>query len=147
LTLHANTADQAIERIVHFFPDERRKQILLDLSLNLRAVIAQQLIPSASGEGRELAAEVLVNTPLVSEMLRKNKIHEIKGLMGRTNQEGMCTFDQALYHLYTQDRITMDEAIIHADSPNEIKLMIKLNNGDISTETAAGVDKLSLEDL
>lgn len=147
MTLHANTADQAIERIIHFFPDERRKQILLDLSLNLRAVVAQQLIPSKGGDGRELATEVLVNTPLVADMLRQNKLHELKGIMGRTNQEGMCTFDQALYHLYSQERISMEEAIIHADSPNELKLMMKLNNGEISPEMRTGLDKLSLEDL
>ncbi len=125
-TLHANNANQALDRIINFFPDDRRNQILLDLSLNLRAVVAQQLIPRPDGAGRRVAIEILLNTPLVSDLVNKGDVHKIKEVMKRSNQQGMITFDQALYRLYQEGEISMEEALRHADSPNEVRLMIKL---------------------
>ena len=133
-TLHANNANQALDRILHFFPPERHPQVWMDLSLNLRAIVAQQLIATPDGKGRRAVIEVLVNTPLVSDMIRKGEVHELKSLMGKSNDEGMQTFDQALYALYEAKEISYEDAIAHADSPNDLRLMIKLgadNNGDL----------------
>ncbi len=127
-TLHANNANQALDRILHFFPEERKSQVLMDLSLNLKAVFAQQLIPRADGKGRQVAVEVLVNTPLISDLILKGQIHDIKALMKRSREHGMITFDQALYELYTQGKITEEDALRHADSANEVRLMIKLGD-------------------
>ncbi|ASP38148.1 type IV pili twitching motility protein PilT [Bacterioplanes sanyensis] len=127
-TLHANNANQALERIIHFFPPERHGQIWMDLSLNLRAIVAQQLIPTPDGKGRRAVIEVLINSPLAADLIRKGEVHELKPLMRKSNELGMQTFDQALYHLYEQGEITYEDAISHADSPNDLRLMIKLGS-------------------
>jgi len=145
-TLHANNANQALDRVLHFFPPERHQQIWMDLSLNLRAIIAQQLIPTPDGKGRRAVVEVLINTPLVSDMIRKGEVHELKALMSRTNDEGMQTFDQALYALYESGEITYEDAISHADSPNDLRLMIKLGS-ETDTDQLEGATKgLTLQD-
>jgi twitching motility protein PilU len=125
-TLHANNANQALDRIINFFPEERRMQLLMDLSLNLRGMVAQQLVRTVDGKGRRAAVEVLIGTPLVSDLIRKGEIHKIKDLMKRSNEQGMKTFDQALYDLYADGAIDAEEALRHADSANEVRLMIKL---------------------
>jgi len=126
-TLHANNANQAMDRIINFFPEERHKQLLLDLSLNLKAVVAQRLIPKKDGTGRCAAVEILINTPLISDLIEKGDIPEIKEVMKRSQELGMQTFDQAIYGLYMTDQITYEEALKNADSENEVRLMIKLN--------------------
>ncbi len=127
-TLHANNANQALDRIQHFFPADRHDQLWMDLSLNLRALLAQQLLPTADGTGRRAVVEILINTPLVSDLIRKGEVHKIKELMSRSKELGMCTFDQALYELYAQGVITYDDAIASADSKNDLRLMIKLQS-------------------
>jgi twitching motility protein PilU len=125
-TLHANNANQALDRILHFFPEDMHPQLFMDLSLNLRAIIAQQLIRRADGKGRYPAVEILVNTPLASDHIRKGEIHKLKELMKQSREQGMQTFDQALYELYKQGLITYEDALHSADSKNEVRLMIKL---------------------
>lgn len=127
-TLHANNANQAIDRIIHFFESEEQEQILMDLSLNLRAVIAQQLIPTPDGKGRRAAIEILLNTQLIADYIRKGEIHEIKPVMKRSRELGMQTFDQALFDLYENGDITYQDAIKSADSPNDLRLLIKLES-------------------
>ena len=129
-TLHANNANQALDRIQHFFPAERQGQLWMDLSLNLKAMIAQQLIPTPDGEGRRACVEVLLNTPLASDLIRKGEVHELKGLMARSTEQGMQTFDQALFELYSEGQITYEDALAHADSPNDLRLMIKMGGAD-----------------
>ena len=135
-TLHANNANQAMDRIINFFPEDRRNQLLMDLSLNLKAILAQQLIPTPDGKGRRVAIEILINTPLASDLIRKGDVHELKDLMKRSNQQGMKTFDQALYELYRDGEITQDDAVHHADSANEVRLMIKLKDSDLDATNA-----------
>ena len=125
-TLHANNANQALDRIIHFFPPDRHPQLWMDLSLNLRGMVAQQLIPTPDGKGRHAAIEVLLNTPLASEMIRKSEIHGLKELMKKSREQGMQTFDQALYDLYKAKKITYEDALSHADSANDLRLLIKL---------------------
>ncbi len=125
-TLHANNANQALERIINFFPKDRRDQLLLDLSLNLNAIVAQQLITSNSGDVRVPAVEILVNTPLVAKLIKAGDIDKLKEIMGQDTQLGMNTFDQSLHQLYTDEKISYNDAIHHADSANELRLMIKL---------------------
>ncbi len=133
-TLHANTANQALERIIHFFSEERSRQLLMDLSLNLKAVIAQQLIPTRDGKSRRVVTEVMVLTPMIADLILKGKIHELKELMAKPNQEGMRTFDQSLYELYEEGAITKEAALAHADSPSQLSLMMKLDKSyDIAT--------------
>ncbi|WP_290003409.1 PilT/PilU family type 4a pilus ATPase [Faucicola atlantae] len=127
-TLHANNANQAIDRIIHFFESEQHEQILMDLSLNLRAIIAQQLIPTPDGKGRRAAIEILLNTQLVGDYIRKGEIHEIKPVMKRSREVGMQTFDQALFDLYEKGEISYQDALRSADSPNDLRLMIKLHS-------------------
>ncbi len=127
-TLHANNANQALDRIIHFFPTEMHQQVWMDLSLNLKAIVAQQLIPLPDGKGRRAAIEVLINTPLAADMIRKGEVHELKQLMTRSNELGMQTFDQALYKLYSAGEITYEDALLHADSANDLRLMIKLGS-------------------
>ncbi|MDO9371885.1 MAG: PilT/PilU family type 4a pilus ATPase [Gammaproteobacteria bacterium] len=129
-TLHANNANQAMDRIINFFPEERRAQLLMDLSLNLKAVVAQRLIPTADGKGRCAAVEILLNTPLASDFILRGEVHELKALMARSNELGMKTFDQALYELFAAGEISYDDAIRNADSANELRLMIKLSEKD-----------------
>ncbi|MCX7110670.1 MAG: PilT/PilU family type 4a pilus ATPase [Proteobacteria bacterium] len=128
-TLHANNANQALDRILHFFPDEMHKQLLMDLSLNLRGIVAQQLIQRSDGNGRYPAVEILTATPLVSDLIRKGEIHKLKDLMKNSREHGMQTFDQALFDLYTMGKITYEDALHSADSQNEVRLMIKLGGG------------------
>ena len=135
-TLHANNANQAMDRIINFFPEDRRDQVLMDLSLNLKAILAQQLIPTPDGKGRRVAVEVLINTPLAADIIRKGEVHELKELMKRSNQQGMKTFDQALYELYREGEITQEDAIHYADSANEVRLMIKLKDSDLDATNA-----------
>jgi len=135
-TLHANNANQAMDRIINFFPEERRDQLLMDLSLNLKSILAQQLIPTPDGKGRRVAVEVLINTPLASDLIRKGEVHNLKDLMKRSTQQGMKTFDQALYELYRDGEITQDDAIHYADSANEVRLMIKLKDNEVDSKTA-----------
>lgn len=125
-TLHANNANQAIDRILHFFPDEMHGQLFMDLSLNLRGIVAQQLIKRVDGKGRYPAIEILINTPLAKDYIRKGEVHKLKELMKDSREHGMQTFDQALYDLYAAGKISYDDALNSADSRNEVRLMIKL---------------------
>ncbi len=127
-TLHANNANQALDRILNFFPPERHAQLWLDLSLNLKALIAQQLIRTPDGKGRHAAVEVLLNTPLAADLIRKGDVAALKPLMARSNELGMQTFDQALFKLYKSSKITYEDALNSADSPNDLRLMIKLDS-------------------
>jgi len=146
-TLHANNANQALDRIINFFPDERRKQLLMDLSLNLKALVAQQLIPSPDGKSRVMAAEILINSPLASDLIRKGEIVKLKELMGKSGQQGMITFDQALFKLYNEGSITYEDAINHADSANELRLMIKLGDSDGDpTSMSAALDGVTIQE-
>ncbi|MFM8467017.1 MAG: PilT/PilU family type 4a pilus ATPase [Oxalobacteraceae bacterium] len=145
-TLHANNANQALDRIVNFFPEERRAQVLMDLSLNLRALISQRLVPRKSGLGRCAAVEILLNSPLVSELIFKGEVHEIKEVMKKSRELGMQTFDQALFDLVDADKISHEEALRHADSVNDLRLALKINgraaqSQDFSVATA-GLDIL-----
>jgi twitching motility protein PilU len=146
-TLHANNANQAMDRIINFFPEERRDQLFMDLSMNLKAVVAQLLIPRKDGKGRRAAIEVLINTPLMSDLISKGEVHEIKALMKESTEHGMRTFDQALFALYKEGEITRDDALLYADSANEVRLMIKLDQsqGD-PRKFVEGFDGLSIED-
>ncbi|MDW5378719.1 PilT/PilU family type 4a pilus ATPase [Halomonas sp. HP20-15] len=128
-TLHANNANQALDRIIHFFPSERHEQVWLDLSLNLQAIVAQQLLPRQDGQGRAPAIEVLLRSPLVSELIRKGEAGEIKALMARSRDLGMQTFDQALFELYQRGDISQEVALVHADSANDLRMMIKYGQG------------------
>ncbi|GAB4345866.1 MAG: type IV pilus ATPase PilU [Gammaproteobacteria bacterium] len=145
-TLHANNANQAMDRIINFFPDDKRNQILLDLSLNLKGVVAQQLVPHKDGTSRRVAVEILLGTPLVSDLIHKGDIHKLKEVMKRSNEQGMITFDQALYKLYTEGEITVEEALRHADSPNEVRLMIKLGKEGAAEQLQSATAGLSLVD-
>ncbi|MDD1642396.1 MAG: PilT/PilU family type 4a pilus ATPase [Methylococcaceae bacterium] len=126
-TLHANNANQALDRILHFFPDEMRDQLLMDLSLNLKGIVAQQLIKRADEKGRYPAVEILINTPLAKDYIRKGEIHKLKELMKESREQAMQTFDQALFDLYMAGKISYEDALNSADSRNEVRLMIKLN--------------------
>jgi twitching motility protein PilU len=131
-TLHSNNADQALDRIINFFPEERRNQLLMDLSDNMKAVISQRLIRIEDGQGRRAAVEILLNTPLVSDFIRKGDFYELKTIMARSRELGMQTFDQALFDLYNQGIISYDEALRNADSSNEMRLQIKLKSSRIN---------------
>ena len=126
-TLHANNANQALDRIINFFPHEKRDQLLMDLSLNMRAFVAQQLVPTVDGKSRRAAIEILINSPLISDLVKKGDIHEIKEIMKKSRELGMQTFDQALYELFNEGLITQQDALKHADSANDLRLMIKLH--------------------
>lgn len=127
-TLHANNANQALDRIIHFFPADRHGQTWMDLSLNLKGIVAQQLVPTIDGQGRRAVIEVLLNTPLVADLIRKGEVHELKALMKKSGELGMQTFDQSLYGLYRDGEITYEAALAHADSANDLRLMIKLGS-------------------
>ena len=128
----------------HFFPSDRHSQVWMDLSLNLRAMVAQQLVTTVDGQGRRAAIEVMVNTPLMADHIRKGDVHLLKELMANSTEQGMQTFDQALYKLYAEGEVTYDAAIACADSPNDLRLMIKLG-ADAKDNPMEGVDHLSLE--
>ncbi len=146
-TLHANNANQAMDRIINFFPEDRRNQLFMDLSLNLKAVVAQLLIPRKDGKGRRAAIEVMINTPLMADLIFKGEVHEIKTLMKESTEHGMQTFDQALFQLYKEGEITREDALLYADSSNEVRLMIKLDQAEGDPRKfVEGFDGLSIED-
>jgi twitching motility protein PilU len=146
-TLHANNANQALDRIINFFPEERKPQLLMDLSANLRALISQRLLKSRSGEGRVAAIEILLNSPLIKDLILKGEQNEIKPIMAKSREIGMQTFDQALFDLYEADKITYDDALRYADSQNELRLRIKLEGKAAhGKEALEGLDHLSLEE-
>lgn len=146
-TLHANNANQALDRIINFFPEERKQQLLMDLSLNMRAFIAQQLVPTPDGKGRRAAIEIMINSPLMSESIRNGDVHKLKEIIKNSRAEGMQTFDQALFDLYKDEQITYEDALHHADSPNDLRLMIKLADDDSSEAMGATMDGISFTDV
>ncbi len=127
-TLHANSANQALDRIINFFPEERRTQLLMDLSLNLKALVSQRLVPKQDGKGRAAVVEIMLNTPLVSDMIFKGDVSGIKEIMKKSRNLGMQTFDQALFDAYENSLITYEDALRNADSLNDLRLQIKLNS-------------------
>ncbi len=137
-TLHANSSNQALDRIINFFPEERKQQLLMDLSLNIRAFIAQRLIPLKNGKGRCAAVEIMLNTPLISDLIFKGDVHEIKQIMGKSRELGMQTFDQHLFDLYDGGMISYEDALRNADSVNELRLMIKLNSKEAKGKDVLG---------
>ncbi len=144
-TLHANSTNQALDRIINFFPEERRHQLLMDLSLNTRAFISQRLIPKADGIGRAAAIEIMINSPLISDLIFKGDVHEIKEIIGRSRELGMQTFDQALFDLHESGAISYEEALRNADSVNDIRLKIKLEGKDAKDkDMSAGLDHLGM---
>jgi twitching motility protein PilU len=145
-TLHANNANQALDRIIHFFEADRHSQLYMDLSLNLKGIVAQQLVPTPDGKSRRACIEVLLNSPLISDYIRKGEVHEIKGIMKRSRELGMQTFDQALYDLYTAGEITYEDAIKHADAPNDLRLMIKLGSNSDSRFLDQATRNLTIDD-
>lgn len=129
-TLHANSANQALDRIINFFPEERRAQLLMDLSLNIRALVAQRLVPRKSEDGRVAAIEIMLNSPMISDLIFKGSVHGIKEIMKKSSEQGMQTFDMALFELYESDVISYEDALRNADSMNELRLQIKLNGAE-----------------
>ena len=145
-TLHANSANQAIDRIINFFPEERHQQLLMDLSLNLRGMISQRLIPKKDSKGRAAAVEIMLNTPLVSELIFKGETGEIKEIMKKSREFGMQTFDQALEDLYNEGKISYEEALRNADSVNDLRLSIKLKSNTADSNQADPLSSLNLMD-
>jgi twitching motility protein PilU len=144
-TLHANSANQALDRIINFFPEERRAQLLMDLSLNLKAVISQRLVPKQDGKGRRAAIEILLNTPMVSDQIFKGEVHGLKETMAKSKEAGMQTFDQALFDLYESGEISFEDAMRNADSVSEFKLAVKLNSKRAKSENNSPKMELSLQ--
>ena len=144
-TLHANSANQALDRIVNFFPEERRPQLLMDISLNLRAIVSQRLIPKQDSKGRVAAIEVMLNSPLIADLIFKGEVAEIKEIMKKSRNVGMQTFDQALFDLFESNLITYEDALRNADSVNDLRLQIKLNSQRARTQDlAAGTEHLTI---
>lgn len=144
-TLHANNANQALDRIINFFPEERREQLLMDLSLNLKAMISQRLLPKESGKGRIAALEIMINTPLVSDLISKGDVVEIKEIMKKSRELGMQTFDQSLFDLYEGGDVTYEDALRNADSVNNLRLQIKLNSSRApNSDLAAGSEHFEI---
>jgi twitching motility protein PilU len=143
-TLHANSSNQALDRVINFFPDERREQLLMDLSLNIRAMISQRLIPRESGTGRIAAMEIMLNSPLIQDLIFKGEVAQIKEVMSRSNRLGMKTFDQALYELYETGFISYEDALRNADSKNELRLRIKLESKREMKSEAEGAQSLRI---
>lgn len=143
-TLHANSANQAIDRIINFFPEERRSQLLMDLSLNLRGIISQRLLPRRESKGRVPAIEVMLNSPLISDLIFKGEVTELKDVMKRSREIGMQTFDQALFDLYEAGLVTFEDALRNADSVNDLRLQIKLNSRHADRDLLAGVQNLDI---
>lgn len=143
-TLHANNANQALDRIMNFFPEERRNQLLMDLSSNMKAIISQRLIRTENNDGRRAAVEILLNTPLISDVILKGNFHEIKEIMTKSRELGMQTFDQALFDLYNEGAISYDEALRNADSTNELRLQIKLKGTRNQQNGASTATSLSM---
>jgi len=144
-TLHANSANQALDRIINFFPEERREQLLMDLSLNIKALVSQRLIPTTDGKGRAAAIEILLNSPLISDLIFKGDVHAIKGVMAKSRELGMQTFDQALFDLFESGKISYEEALKNADSLNDLRLRIKLESkNSIDRDVMGGMKNLKL---
>jgi twitching motility protein PilU len=144
-TLHANSSNQAMDRIINFFPQEKRAQLLMDLSLNLRAIVSQRLIPRAEGKGRVAAVEILINSPLISDLIFKGEVAEIKDVMKRSRELGMQTFDQHLFDLYEAGQISYEDALRNADSMNEVRLAIKLHGAEAKQKDhISGIDNLRI---
>ncbi|MFT3734316.1 MAG: PilT/PilU family type 4a pilus ATPase [Rhodocyclaceae bacterium] len=143
-TLHANSANQAIDRILNFFPEERRQQLLMDLSLNLRGMVSQRLLPLKDRKGRVPAVEVMLNSPLIADLIFKGEVHEIKEVMKRSRELGMQTFDQSLFLLYEEGLITLEDALRNADSVNDLRLQIKLNSKHSDKDLMSGVQNLDI---
>ena len=144
-TLHANSANQALDRIINFFPEERRAQLLMDLSLNLKSLISQRLVPKQDGKGRSAAVEVLLNTPLISDLIFKGEVSEIKEIMKKSRNLGMQTFDQALFDAYESNIISYEDALRNADSLNDLRLQIKLNSvRGKSQDLSAGTENFAI---
>jgi twitching motility protein PilU len=144
-TLHANSSNQALDRIINFFPEERRAQLLMDLSLNLRGLVSQRLLPRQEGKGRIAAVEVMLNSPLISDLIFKGEVAEIKEVMKRSREGGMQTFDQSLFDLYENRSVTYEDAIRNADSVNDLRLQIKLNSQRArNPDLAAGTEHMSI---
>ena len=143
-TLHANSSNQALDRMINFFPEERRTQLLMDLSLNMKALISQRLLPRQEGKGRVAAVEILLNTPLVADLIFQGKVGDLKDLMKRSRELGMQTFDQALFDLYEANLVTFEDALRNADSVNDLRLQIKLESErSRSTDLAAGTEHMT----
>ena len=145
-TLHANNANQALDRVSHFFPADRHDQLWMDLSLNLRGIVAQQLVPTKDGKSRRAAIEILLNTPLVADTIRKGDVHKLKEIMTNSTEHGMQTFDKALFALFIDDQISYENAIAHADSKNDLRLMIKMQSDTHASELDAAADNLTIEE-
>jgi twitching motility protein PilU len=145
-TLHANNANQAIDRILHFFPEDRRQQLFMDLSLNLKGIVAQQLIPTPDGKARRVAMEVMLGTPLVQDYIRQGEIHKLKEVMKESTNLGMMTFDQSLVALYQAGEISYEDALRHADSSNEVRLRIKLSQGGDAHTLSQGLEGVEIEE-
>ena len=144
-TLHANSANQALDRIINFFPEERRAQLLMDLSLNLKALVSQRLIPLKEGKGRAAAIEIMLNSPLIADLIFKGEVHEIKEIMKKSRELGMQTFDQALFDLYEAGKISYEDALRNADSVNDLRLNIKLHGKESQNrDISAGIDHLNI---
>ena len=144
-TLHANSTNQAIDRIINFFPEERRHQLLMDLSLNLRALISQRLLPKKDGKGRVAAIEIMLNSPLIADLIFKGEVHEIKEIMKKSRELGMQTFDQALFDHYEAGHITYEDALRNADSVNDLRLQIKLHGKESKDrDLSAGIGHLEV---
>ena len=144
-TLHANSSNQALDRIINFFPEERRQQLLMDLSLNLKGLISQRLIPRKETKGRCVAIEIMLNSPLISDLIFKGDVHEIKEIMKKSRELGMQTFDQALFDLHEEDLISYEDALRNADSVNDLRLAIKLRGKDAKNrDLSAGTEHLGI---
>ena len=144
-TLHANSANQALDRVINFFPEERRQQLLMDLSLNMRALVSQRLIPMKDGKGRCAAVEIMLNSPLISDLIFKGEVHEIKEIMKKSRELGMQTFDQALFDLYEGGKISYEDALRNADSVNDLRLQIKLHGKESKDrDLTAGIQHLDI---
>ena len=144
-TLHANSANQALDRIINFFPEERRAQLLMDLSLNLKALVSQRLIPLKEGKGRAAAIEIMLNSPLIADLIFKGEVHEIKEIMKKSRELGMQTFDQALFDLYEAGKISYEDALRNADSVNDLRLNIKLHGKESQNrDISAGIEHLNI---
>ena len=144
-TLHANSTNQALDRIINFFPEERRHQLLMDLSLNVRAFVSQRLIPKADGIGRAAAIEIMINSPLISDLIFKGDVHEIKEIIGRSRESGMQTFDQSLFDLHESGAISYEDALRNADSVNDLRLKVKLyGKGAHDKDLSSGLDHLGM---
>ena len=144
-TLHANSANQALDRIINFFPEERKHQVLMDLSLNIRALVSQRLIPKKEGKGRAAAVEIMLNSPLISDLIFKGEVHEIKEIMKKSRELGMQTFDQHLFDLYEGGQISYEDALRNADSVNELRLMIKLHGKEAKEkDLSTGIEHLNI---